>query len=193
MCARPYPIGCTTNEQSSSLVIVHFSKRQIGAVHGERVVHPFFHRSDGSLLRHLGIASSSGAVRFGSLKSPMAPFTVPWAPLGFALSQALCLGSPDFVANCLDTLRVHANKWSFKQIRVLFLLNSILLWFTFSFKHWPLRHLGLSTHNRSRPGPSRDAPPCVHHSLSFSKMRTKSDFCFSARAKGRPVLLLRPK
>ena len=44
----------------------------------------------------------------------MAPFTMPWAPLGFTLSQALCLESPDYIANCLDTLRFHANKRSFK-------------------------------------------------------------------------------
>ena len=182
------------NTQSSSLVVAHFSKRQIGVVRGERVVHPFFHRSDGSLLRHLGIASSSGAVRFGSLKLPMAPFTTPWAPLSFALSQALCLGSPDFVANCLDTLHFHANKRSFKQICVLFLLNSILSCFAFSFKLRPLRHLDLSTLSRSRPGP----PAGMHHHLCTipfpsCKTQTKSDFCFSARAKGRPVLLLRPK
>ena len=142
-------------------------------------MHPFFHRSDGSLLRHLSIASSSGAVRFGSLKLPMAPFTTPWAPLGFTLSQALCLGSPDYIANCLDTLRFHANKRSFKQIRVLFLLNSILLCFTFSFKHRPLRHLGLSTLSQRRSG----APMGMHHhacTIPFPscKTQTKSDFCF---------------
>ena len=128
------------NTQSSNLVVAHFSKLQFGAIRGERVMHPFFHPSDGSLLRHLSIASSSGAVRFGSLKLPMAPFTTPWAPLGFTLSQALCLGSPDYIANYLDTLRFHANKRSFKQIRVLFLLNSILLCFTFSFNH-PVAYL----------------------------------------------------
>ena len=156
-------------------------------------MHPFFHRSDGSLLRHLSIASSSGAVRFGSLKLPMAPFTTPWAPLGFTLSQALCLGSPDYIANCLDTLRFHANKRSFKQICVLFLLNSILSCFTF-FIQTPAPSTPRPEHTQPEsPGP----PAGMHHhacTIPFPscKTQTKSDFCFSARAKGRPVLLLRP-
>ena len=167
------------NTQSSCLVVAHFTKRQFGAICGECVMHPFFHRSDGSLLRHLGIASSSGAVRFGSLKLPMAPFTAPWASLGFALSQALCLGSPDFVANCLDTLRFHANKRSFKQICVLFLLNSILSCFTF-FIQTPAPSTPRPEHTQpeSPRAPRRDAPPFVHHPFSFLQNANKKRFLF---------------
>ena len=62
------------------------------------------------------MAGSSGAVRYGSLQLPMAPFTGPWAPLGFALLQALCFGSPDFVANCLATLCFHSNKMELRTV-----------------------------------------------------------------------------
>ena len=156
-------------------------------------MHPFFHRSDGSLLRQL--AWRAPAARFA-----MARCSCPWPrspdhgrlsashysrPSASGARISSPTASPPFAST--------PTKWSFEQLRVFSLLNSIQFVLYF-FIQAPAPSAARPEHSQpeSPGGLHGDAPPCVHHPLSFCKTRTKSDFCFSARAKGRPVLLLRP-
>ena len=145
-------------------------------------MHPFFHRSDGSLLRHL--AWRAPAARFA-----MARCSCPWPrspdhgrlsashysrPSASGARISSPTASPPFAST--------PTKWSFEQLRVFSLLNSIQFVLYFFIQAPPLRLPG-----RSRLG----ALTGMHHHACttpslFAKHEQKVIFVFPPEQKDDP-------